>query len=266
MNRGKLELLTRLGFAARGIMYALIGLIALQASRAEDGAGALKSLDGSTGKILLALMALGFAAYGVWRLADAALDNEGHGSDGKGMAMRLGGAASGIIHLGLAWLAAGLALGDQNGGVGAHSAQDGAASALDLPGGWMLLLAAAAGLLLVGLYQLVNAAKGNFLRRLDPRASSQTWIRVAGRAGYAARGIVFVIMAWFFGQAALAGRAGEAGGMGEAVDSLPQNVELGVALGLLMFGLFSFVEARHRRLRDPADMLPGHGSNGAGRS
>ena len=62
------------------------------------------------------------------------------------------------------------------------------------------------------------------------------------------------------------GRAGEAGGMGEAVDSLPQNVELGVALGLLMFGLFSFVEARHRRLRDPADMLPGHGSNGAGRS
>lgn len=265
MNRGKLELLTRLGFAARGVMYVLIGLIALQAGRAEDGAGALKSLDGSTGEILLALMALGFAAYGVWRLADAVLDNEGHGSDGKGLAMRIGGAASGLIHLGLAWLAAGLALGDQNGGGNAYSTQEGAATALGLPGGWVLLLAAAAGLLLVGLYQLLNAAKGTFLSRLDPQASSQTWVRAAGRAGYAARGIVFLLMAWFLGQAGLAGRAGKAGGMGEALDSLPQNVELGVAFGLLMFGLFSFVEARHRRLRDPAEMLPGHGVNGAGR-
>ncbi len=265
MNRGKLEMLTRLGFAARGVMYVLIGLIALQAGRAEDGAGALESLDGSTGKILLALMALGFVAYGAWRLADAVLDNEGHGSDGKGLAMRIGGAASGLIHLGLAWFAAGLALGDRSSGTGGDSTQSGAATALDLPGGWMLLLAAAAGLLLVGLYQLVNAAKGTFLRRLDPRASGQTWVRVAGRAGYAARGIVFLIMAWFLGQAGLAGRAGEAGGMGEAVDSLPQNVELGVAVGLLLFGLFSFVEARHRRLHDPAEMLPGHGTNGARR-
>ncbi|HET9428568.1 MAG TPA: DUF1206 domain-containing protein [Allosphingosinicella sp.] len=262
MNRGKLELLTRLGFAARGVMYVMIGVIALEAGRAEDGAGALEALNSGTGKLLLALMALGFAAYGAWRLADAALDNEGHGSDGKGLAMRLGGALSGLIHLGLAWIAAGMALGNRNGG-GGDSAQEGAATALDLPGGWMLLLAAAAGLVLVGLYQLVNASKASFLRRLEGRTSSQTWVRVAGRVGYAARGIVFLIMAWFLGQAGLAGRAGEAGGMGEALDSLPQNVELAVAFGLFLFGLFSFVEARHRRLRDPAEMLPGHGGNGA---
>lgn len=256
-------MLTRLGFAARGMMYVLIGLIALQAGRAEDGAGAMETLNGGAGKLLLALMAAGFAAYGLWRLADAALDNEGHGSDAKAWLMRLGGAASGIAHLGLAYLAAGLALGSGGGEAGSDSARDGAATALELPGGWTLLLLAAVGLLLVGGYQLVNAAKGSFLRRLDPRAANSGWVRVAGRIGYAARGIVFLVMAWFLGQAGLEGRAGEAGGMGEALASLPKNVELVVAFGLLLFGLFSFVEARHRRLRDPADMLPGHDSDSA---
>lgn len=258
MHHRKLETLTRLGFAARGIMYLLIGLLALQAGRAEDGAGALQHLNSGAGKLLLALMALGFAAYGLWRLADAALDNEGHGSDGKGVVMRMGGAASGLVHLGLALLAARLALGGE-GGVGAgNSGRESAAAALSLPGGWTLLLLAAIGLLLVGAYQLVNAAKGSFLRRLDGRAAGAAWVRIAGRAGYAARGIVFLMMAYFFGRAGLEARAGEAGGMGAALDSMPQKVQLAVAFGLLLFGLFSFVEARHRRLRNPADMLPGH--------
>ena len=263
MNHGKLETLTRLGFAARGIMYVLIGFLALEAGRAEDGAGALEVLNGGAGKLLLALMAAGFAAYGLWRLADAALDSEGHGSDGKGMVMRLGGAASGVVHLGLAYIVAGMALGNGGGGSGGDSTSEGAATALNLPGGWTLLIIAAFGLLLVGGYQLVNAAKGSFLRRLDSRAASEAWVKAAGRIGYAARGIVFLIMAWFLGQAGMEGRAGEAGGIDEALTSLPQTLRLLVAFGLLLFGLFSFVEARYRRLRDPADMLPGH-VNGPG--
>ena len=121
-------MLTRLGFAARGVMYVLIGLLALQAGRAEDGAGAMETLNGGAGKLLLALMAAGFTAYGLWRLADAALDNEGHGSDAKAWLMRVGGAASGVAHLGLAYLAAGLAHGSGGGEAGSDSARDGAAT------------------------------------------------------------------------------------------------------------------------------------------
>jgi hypothetical protein len=97
VNRGSLELLTRLGFAARGLMYIVIGWLALKAGRAEDSAGALEYLSGGAGQLLLAVMAIGFLAYGLWRLANAWLDGDGHGSEAKGIATRAGGAFSGIV-------------------------------------------------------------------------------------------------------------------------------------------------------------------------
>ena len=261
MHHSKLEMLTRLGFAARGVMYVLIGLLALQAGKTEDGAGALEVLNGGAGNILLFFMAAGFGAYALWRLADAAFDSEGHGGDKKGLAMRIGGAASGLVHLGLAYISLSLALGTQNrGGSGADSTQQGAQTALDLPGGWILLIIVAIGLLLVGGYQLINAAKASFLDKLDGRAAQMGWVKLAGRIGYAARGVVFLVIAAFVGQAGLKGQAGEAGGIGEALESLPSTLQLVVAFGRLIFGLFSFVEARYRRLRDPGAVIKGQAS------
>ncbi|HEX9953783.1 MAG TPA: DUF1206 domain-containing protein [Allosphingosinicella sp.] len=242
------ENLTRVGFASRGIMYLTIGYLALKSGRTEDGAGALAVLSSGSGEILLYLMALGFAAYGFWRVSEAVVDSEGHGSDAKGKAVRAGGAISGLIHFGLAFLALKLAGG--SGAGGGDSAQSGAATALDLPGGGALLMIAAAGLLLTGLFQLVKAAKGGFLRQLDQEAAQQTWVKWLGRAGYAARGVVFVTMGWFLFQAAVEADAGEAGGMAAALDSFPETLAMAVAFGLLLFGLFSFVEARFRRIND----------------
>ncbi|HEY7810118.1 MAG TPA: DUF1206 domain-containing protein [Allosphingosinicella sp.] len=245
------ENLTRVGFASRGIMYLTIGYLALKSGRTEDGAGALAVLSSGSGEILLYLMALGFAAYGFWRISEAFVDSEGHGSDAKGKAVRAGGAVSGLIHFGLCFLALKLASGSGGGGGGGgDSAQSGAATALDLPLGGALLMIAAAGLLLTGLFQLVKAAKGGFLRQLDPQAAKQTWVKWLGRLGYAARGVVFVTMGWFLFQAAVEADAGEAGGMAAALDSFPDTLAMAVALGLLLFGLFSFVEARFRRIND----------------
>jgi hypothetical protein len=78
-----------------------------------------------------------------------------------------------------------------------------------------------------------------------------------GRAGYSARGIVLVIVGWSLLQAGLSDSAARAGSMEQALLSLSLSLSLsgsllaGVALGLLLFGLFSFVEARHRRINDP---------------
>ena len=256
MHRRGLELLTRLGFAARGLMYIVIGWLALKTGRAEDGAGALEYLSGGAGQLLLAVMAIGFLAYGLWRLANAWLDGDGHGGNGKGIAIRAGGALSGIVHLGLFFYAARLVLGDDGAHGSGDSAQEGTATVLSFPGGWTLVGIAAACLLAMGVYQLVKAANASFLEHLDRRARSAAWIKLAGRIGYAAKGVVFLAMGWFLGRAAIEEKASVAGGMDAVLTSLPGTIQLIVAFGLLLFGLFSLVEARHRRIRDPADMLP----------
>ena len=248
-----LEMFTRIGFAARGLMYLIIGYLALRFGQTESGEGALATLAQGSGKLLLGIMALGFAAYGVWRLSEALADTEGHGSDAKGSAARIGGGISGIIHLGLAIVAANLASGGggSGGGGGQSGAEQGAATALALPGGPLLLLVAGAVLIGTGLWQLVKAVKADFLRHLDGRVGSEAWVKWLGRAGYAARGIVFVIIGWSLLQAGLSDSAAPAGGMEQALASLSGTLLTAVALGLLPFGLFSFVEARYRRINDP---------------
>ena len=241
--------LTRIGFASRGIMYLTIGYLALRSGRTEDGAGALAVLSSGSGQVLLYAMALGFWAYGFWRLSEAAVDSEGHGSDAKGKAVRAGGAVSGLIHFALGALALRLAGG--SGGGGGDSAQTGAAAALELPFGGAALILAAAALLLTGIFQLVKAAKGDFLRQLDPQAAHRVWVKGLGRSGYAARGVVFIAMGWFLFQAGVTSNAAEAGGMAAALDAFPEALATAVAAGLLLFGLFSFVEARFRRINDP---------------
>lgn len=249
---GAFETLTRIGFGARGILYGLIGWLALRSGRAEDGAGILDWLAGSAGGLVVAGMAVGFFGYGVWRLLEAWIDSEGRGTDAKGLAVRAGGAASGLIHLGLGFLALRVAAG---GGAGGDSAEGGAATALALPGGELVLMLAAAAVLVTGLYQLAKAYKLDFLRHLDPRAAGRQWVGWLGRAGYLARGLVFLVIAWLLWRAAEAGRSAEAGGVGEALGSLPGPLAVAVAAGLLLFGLFSLVEARFRRIHAPP--LPG---------
>ena len=250
MQASKFEIATRAGFAARGIMYLLIGYIALRTGRSAGGGDALDYIDSGAGKIVLAAMAMGFLAYGVWRMSEALLDTEANGEDLKGVAVRIGGFVSGLIHLGLAFYSARLASGT-GGGSAEGGAEQGAATMLSLPGGQTLLTVAAILALATGLYQLVKAAKLGFLRHLDPRAGGKAWVRWSGRLGYAARGIVFIIVAYFLWVAGREASAEQAAGTGDALEMLPPTLQAIVASGLFLFGLFSLVEARYRRINDP---------------
>ncbi len=247
MRTGTFVTATRIGFAARGIMYLLIAYFALTAGLAEDGAEALHHLETGWGRILLGIMAVGFVAYGIWRLSEAVMDSEGHGSDAKGIAVRAGGGVSGLIHLGLSVYAAKLALGKPSGS-GGSSTEEGAATALSMPGGEIVLGIAAGALFLMGLYQFVNAVQLKFRRHLDQRVANRPWVAWAGRLGYAARGVVFVLIGVFFWRAMESANAAEAGGMGDALAGTLHTV---VAAGLLLFGLFSLVEARYRHITNP---------------
>lgn len=243
----RLTWLTRIGFAARGLLYIVIAVLIARAGRAEDPAGALQYLGERSGSVLIVIIAAGLVGYGIWRLSDAAFNIERHEDGAKGYAERVGAGLSGVIHLVLAWQAIRLLQGVRSAGDGT---ENGARMAMALPGGPALLVLAGMLLGLLGLYQLVKAAKGSFLEHLKPSVATQPWAQWSGRLGYAARGVIFAISGWFLAQAGLDSDAKDAGGMAQALAWLDSPVDLIVAAGLLGFGLFSLIEARFLILRD----------------
>jgi len=244
-----LELATRIGFAARGLMYAAIAYLVLRLGRTEDNQGALAFIESAGGDVVLGIMAIGFVGYGVWRLSEAAIDTEGHGTGAKGIAVRVGGAVSGLIHLALAWFSIRLGAGRES--AAGDSTAEGASTVMTLPGGPALLMIAAVALAGVGLYQLIKAVKLGFLKHLEAKAARQAWVAWAGRLGYLARSVVFVAIALFLWRAGTHLRAEEAGGIERALDTLPHWPRILVAIGLLLFGIFSLVEAIYRRIDQP---------------
>jgi hypothetical protein len=247
----RFETLTRIGFAARGLTYLLIGWLALRLGRAAGASDALATLaDGGGGRLLLGLAGIGLLAYGAWRLLEAALDIEGAGDDAKGAAVRGGHALSGAAHLFLAFTAFELALGARGGGGDGETARAATSWLLELPAGSVLVRLIALGLGAAGAYQLVEAAKLGFLKQLEPQAASRAWVQWAGRLGYLARGTVFVLVALSLWRAGRDGAAA-ASGTGEVLAGLGGTTQLLVAAGLALFGLFSLVQAVYRRITDP---------------
>jgi hypothetical protein len=244
-------MLTRVGFAARGLLYLIIGYLALKLGRAEDAGGALDWIADEAGALVLGALALGFVAYGLWRVADAIFDTQAKGDDAKGIVGRLAGALSGLIHLGLAFTAAKLAFGGGSGGDSSDSAESGAATAMSLPGGDLILYAAAAILVVAGVAQLGIALKRSFCKHLAPEARHKWWVIAAGLGGHAARGIIFLAAAWLVFNAARHHQAEEAGALGDALLSLPDSLRALVAAGLCLFGAYSLIEARYRIIPDP---------------
>lgn len=244
-------LLTRVGFAARGLLYLTVGYLALQLGRAEDASGALDYVADEAGGLVLAALALGFAAYGIWRTTDAIFDTQNKGRDAKGIVGRLAGAVSGLIHLGLAFTAAKLALGAGSGGDSSEKAESGAAAAMTLPGGDLILYGAAAILAVAGVAQLGVAVRRSFCKHLSPEARNRWWVIAAGLGGHAARGAIFLTAAWLVFNATRHHQAEEAGALGDALLSLPGGLRGAVAAGLCLFGLYSLIEARYRIIPDP---------------
>lgn len=114
----------------------------------------------------------------------------------------------------------------------------------------MLVLAAAA-LLATALFQIGRAWTLGFMKNLSVGASTRRWICWLGRGGFLARGVLFAGMALLLFRAGVEERSSEAGGLGQALQSLPPSLQTAVAAGLLLFGLFSFAEAKYRRIDTP---------------
>ncbi len=257
-----LEILARAGYGARGIVYCLVGGLAVLAAISSGGQtsgskGALTALIGEPfGRVWLGLIAIGLAGFALWRVIEAVTDADHRGTSGKALVRRAGHVISGVAYSGLALSAARLALGWQRGGESQKGAQDWTAWLLAKPfGQWLTALV---GLVIVGVGVafLAKGLKGNVLERLALPSEVRKWAVPLGRVGFAARGIVFGLIGGLLILAAVHSSSAEAKGLGGALQVLQAQpygwVLLAVtAAGLFAFGVFGLVQARYRRIDAP---------------
>jgi hypothetical protein len=260
-ERPALETAARMGYAGRGAVYLIIGafavLAALGSGRAKGQKGALqKVLEQPLGEVLLAVVALGFLCFSVWRVLQAFLDADHNGREPKALARRAVYGFTAVIYIGLAVGTVSIILGLDGGKGGDAAARDWTAFAMAKPLGRWLVAAVAAVVAGTGVAFALRGCKRDFEPRLAVSATARAWVVPLGRAGFVARGLVFLLVAWFLVEAALHANSREAHGLGGALRALQDepfgSALLGIAaLGLFAFGLFQFATAVYRRIDAP---------------
>src|ERR1700733_9832440 len=249
-NSRAAQWLARAGLTARGVIYVLIGWVAIliaigHTSHAADQQGALQLLAGKPyGLVSLWLLAIGFAAYALWRLSEAAFGVVG---EGNGAGPRLKSLGRAVVYAFFAVLTFKVISGT------AHNQerqqQDLTAKAMQHTGGqWLVVI--------IGLVLVVQGFRRTFMKllqtnRMSPRTRKIVeWLGVIGTV---ARGVVFALAGVLVIEAAVTHKAAKSGGIDKALLTL-RNQPFGevllflAALGLLIFGVYGLCEARWRRV------------------
>jgi len=246
------------GLAARGVLYILIGWIAIlvaigHSSQRADQQGALQMLAGQPyGLVSLWLMGIGFVGYALWRLSEAAFGVTG---EGNGVGPRLISLVRAVIYAFFAYLTfkiiSGAGSGSQTG-----KQQDLTATVMHHPAGqWLVgvvgLIIVIAGLVLVA--QGIGRKFLKYLRLSEMSPRTRRVVEPLGIIGTAARGAVFAVAGILVIDAAVTYQPSKAGGIDKALLTL-RNQPFGefllllAALGLVIFGVYGLCEARWRKV------------------
>lgn len=251
------EWFARLGLVSRGVVYAIIGVLAVKLAvgsggRATDQQGALREIaDRPFGRTLLVLVALGLAGYAVWRLVRAAL---GHGPEqADDVKDRAAGLASGIAYAVLCGVAVKIVTGSTSSSSGPKRATGGV---LDWTGGRLLVGAAGVVLIVVALDQAHQGLARKFLEKSKTEQMTPEVRRVftgLGVFGHVARAVVFALIGYGLVRAAIdfdpSNAVGLDGALRQLQDASYGPVLLGiVAVGLVGFAAYSVADARYRRI------------------
>jgi hypothetical protein len=251
--------LARAGLVARGVVYAVIGLLAIEVAvgsggKATNQQGALQTIAAQPfGKVLLVAVAVGLAGYAAWRLVRAAV---GHGTQERDSAFdRVAAAASGLVYLLLCAVAVKVLTGSGGGG-GASAPKRTTAGVLGWSGGQVIVAAAAAVLIGVAIYQAYKGLARKFMEEANTQLMSPPVRRAyeaLGLFGHVARSVVFGLVGYGLLVAAIDYDPHKAIGLDGALRELAGSsygpLLLGiVSAGLIGFGVFSIAEARYRKV------------------
>lgn len=252
--------LSRAGLAARGVIYLLVGSLAVQigfgggGGREADRKGALQTVaDKPGGSVILWLLVIGFAGLALWRFAEAVFGQPVR--DGKKATKRLGSLGRGIFYSAAFVAILKFALG---GGARSSNEQSKSwtAQAMAHPGGRWLVLAIGIAFIAWGIGNIANAARRKFtekLRTAEMSLRTRKVVVLLGTIGRTSRGLVFGAAGIFLAYAAITFDPGKAKGMDGTLRSLARTpagpwVLIAVAAGLVIFGVYSFCEARWRKV------------------
>jgi fumarate reductase subunit D len=253
------EWLARAGFVARGLIYGIIGILAIKLATGSGGTsasqqGALKTIAHQPfGKVLLILVAIGLAGYALWRLLHALL---GHGPEKSDSGFdRVAAFGSGIAYAILCAIAVEILLGSGSGSSSGNTSKQ-TAGIFGWPGGTWIVGIAGAVLIGVALYQGYRGISKDFLKDSKTEQMSpmvRKWVEWIGSFGHLARMVVFGLVGVFLVKAAIDYNPNNAVGLDGALAKLAHAsygpVLLGiVAAGLIAFGVYSLSDARYRRI------------------
>ncbi|MGW0841829.1 DUF1206 domain-containing protein [Streptomyces sp. NPDC002787] len=256
----------RAGLTARGVIYLLVGALALQiafggSSEQADRQGALAEIsEKPLGSVMLWALGIGLVGMALWRLSEAVFGAAG--PDGRKWTKRLASAARFVFYAFVAYSVLTFASGEGSGGGGSgggssdEQSRDVTARALEIPGGQWLVGAAGVGVIVAGLWIGVRAAMRSYhkhLRMGEMSRRTRRAVDVTGVAGGIARGLVFATAGVFALRAAIEYEPDQAKGLDDTLRSFaeaPAGPALlaCVAAGLVLFGLFSFAMARWRKV------------------
>lgn len=253
-----LTLLARGGYAARGTVYLIVGFFAVLAAfgpgDSEGTEGALRTLlDQPFGTFLVWAMVVGLIGYAVWRGVQGLSDADHHGSDARGLVIRAALLVSGLTYLALALYALSL-LGvfGAGGGQGGGGFAQAAAGAV---GNRVVSLALCLVFAGVALAHWIKAGKRRYAKYFDAPPRSMPLVHTVSITGLAARGFVFAVLSvlLFYRGINAGGNGAQPPGLEEALNFV-QGLPFGalllalLGLGLIAFAVYSFIEARWRRI------------------
>jgi hypothetical protein len=248
--------LARAGFAARGVVYVIMGILAIKLALGSGGTsadqqGALRAIaEQPFGKVLLILVAIGLGGYALWRLARALL---GHGPEGSDSGFdRVAALASGVVYAGLCAIAVKILLGSGD----SEDTHEKTAGVFGWPAGTWLVAIAGVVLIGVGIYQGYRGISKDFLndsKTEQMSARTRKWVEWLGTFGHLARAVVFSLVGVFLVNAAIDFNPDKAVGLDGALAKI-DHASYGpfllglVAAGLIAFGTYSLSDARYRRI------------------
>lgn len=264
-----LELAARVGYGARGFVYLSVGLLTLLG--AVDIAGDAVSTKGALawlaykpfGRLWMMTLGVGLFAFVMWRMLQSVFDADHEGTSRQGLSRRLGQAFSGFSYAALAFSAFHyMARKPQTTEAGdVEASRERAQTVMSLPFGDELLMAAGVALFALGLVTIRRAWHEDFTEYLA--CSEKTRRRAArlARAGYVARGLAYLPLAMLIVLAGWNSRSSQVSSFASALDAVERQpggawVLAATATGFMAFGVFSFIEARFRRIRPPRDLTP----------
>lgn len=249
-DRPWLRGLARIGYAASGLIHLLIGWIAAQVALGRGGeadqSGALQTLRSApAGALLLWVCVVGVAALALWQAIEAVVGTD-EWTD------RVKAAGKAVLYGALGATSLTFATGGSSDS--GESSADLTATLMAAPMGRLLVGLVGLGVIGAGGYHIYKGWTKKFREDLVTTGGGSIGrgVEISGLIGYIAKGVALFVVGGLFLLAAIEADPEESTGMDGALKTLAEQplgtvLLLAVALGLALYGVYSFARARFAR-------------------